>query len=76
MWWCGQTEAKLEQKIYQLKGFMNEAHVHGFANRLNQTIITIDERESHLVLLEYVPGYEVQHQLSMREAKKRRVCGQ
>ena len=51
---------------------MNESHVHGFANRLKRTIITIDERMAMLVLYEYVPGYAVARQLSMREAKERR----
>ena len=47
---------------------MNEAHVHGFANRLVQTVVIIDVRSPALVLSKYMPGYEVQRQLLMREA--------
>ena len=47
---------------------MNEAHVHGFANRLKRTIVTVDARTHQLVLSKYAPGYSPQLQLSMREA--------
>ena len=47
---------------------MNEAHVHGFANRLKRTIVIIDARELALVLSAYAPGFAAVRQLSMREA--------
>jgi len=55
---------------------MSEAHVHGFANRLQRTIIVIDAREEALVITEYIPGYAVAQQISMREARKRRESKQ
>ena len=55
---------------------MNEAHVHGFANRLKRTIITIDEREDLLVLSEYMPGYAAAQWISMQDAKERRTRAQ
>ena len=47
---------------------MNEAHVHGFANRLERAIVIVDVREPELGLSKYAPGYAPQLQLSMREA--------
>ena len=49
---------------------MSEVHVHGFANRLKLTIIVIDAREDALTIMEYVPGYAVARQISMREARE------
>ena len=73
-WWCGQTTKGL-QDIYDRNLFMNEAHVHGFANRLGRTIVTIDERKPLIGIHEYKPGYDVAVQLSMREAKVLRDQG-
>ena len=75
VWWCGQTVAKLTT-IFEEQGFMSEAHVHGFANRLQRTIIVIDAREDALVITEYIPGYAVARQISMREARERRESEQ
>ena len=47
---------------------MNEVHVHGFANRIQRTIVTVDVRTPQLVLSKYAPGHAPQLQLSMREA--------
>ena len=74
-WWCGHSIASLSL-ISKHGGFMNESHVHGFTNRLERTIITIDVREAAVVLSEYVPGYTVAHQVSMREANERRQSEQ
>ena len=43
-------------------------YVHGFANRLKRTIVTVDARTHQLLLSKYAPGYAPQLQLSMREA--------
>ena len=67
VWWAGQSRASLTN-IFENSMFMNEAHIYGFANRLERTIVTVDVREPALVLSKYVPSYEVQPQLSMREA--------
>ena len=42
--------------------------MHGFANRLERTIVIIDVRELAPVLMAYVPGYAAARQLSMLEA--------
>ena len=55
-WWAGQSRATLTA-IFEGSEFMNEAHVHGFANRLQRTIVTVDVRTSQLVLSKYAPGY-------------------
>ena len=68
VWWAGNTRASLK-RIFENSDCMNEAHVHGFSNRLEQTIVTIDVRKPAVVLTKYVPGYEVARQMSMREAK-------
>ena len=70
-WWCGSSKASLEH-VFEKKEFMKEAHVHGFANRLGQTIVTIDEQQEALVMYEYAPGYGAQTQLTMRDARERR----
>jgi hypothetical protein len=67
-WWCGHNQAKL-QDIFDNNLFMGEPHVHGFANRLDRTIIVIDERERLLSLTEYAPGYGVAKQISLTKAK-------
>ena len=66
-WWAGHSHASLT-KIFDDSEFMNEAHVHGFANRLDRIIVTIDARALALVLSAYRPGFAVAQQLSMREA--------
>ena len=71
VWWAGQSCASLID-IFQNSEFMNEAHVHGFANRLNQTIVIVDVRMPLLVLDMYMPGYEVSKWISMREAVRLR----
>ncbi len=48
--------------------FMGEAHVHGFCNRLERSIVVVDVREPAVVLSKYQPGSDVQRQLSMLEA--------
>ena len=58
--------------IFMNERFMNEAHVHGFANRLKRTIVIVDVSFTPPVLSKYAPGYEAQLQLSMREAVKLR----
>ena len=67
VWWVGQSRASLT-RIFHDNAFMNEAHVHGFANRLDLTVVTIDERMPALVLSEFAPGYEKSRQLSIPEA--------
>jgi hypothetical protein len=71
-WWCGYNKAKL-QLIFDNNLFMGEAHVHGFANRLDRQIIVIDERERQVTLSEYTPGYESASKLiNLRTAKEYR----
>ena len=74
-WWAGHSCASLTE-IFESSSFMNEAHVHGFANRLARTIVTIDIRELAPVLMAYVPGFAVQRQLSMRKAVKLRTSSE
>ena len=50
-WWVGQSPYGLKS-IYDGNAFMNEAHVHGFANRLNRTIMTLDVRSDFLAIYE------------------------
>lgn len=69
-WWCGHNTASLAH-IFEVRGFMNESHIHGFTNRLKRTIITVDVRMPATVLSEYVPGYAAARQLSMPEARER-----
>ena len=45
------------KSIYDGNEFMNEAHVHGFANRLKRTIMIIDVRFKYLAIYEFKPGY-------------------
>ena len=71
-WHAGHNRDSL-QDILDNNRFMTEAHIHGFANRLQRSIIVIDERGHQLSIFEYKPGYSVQSQLSMRESKKRRA---
>jgi hypothetical protein len=47
---------------------MGEAHVHGFSNRFKRSIVVVDVREPAVVLSQYQPGGDAQHQLSMHEA--------
>ena len=70
-WWFGQSKTKL-QKIYDEKGLMNEAHVHGFANVFNCSIVTLDVCQDVLIISEYTPGYAVARQLLLDEAKEQR----
>ena len=71
VWWAGQSCASLID-IFNDSELMNEAHVHGFANRLNKTIVIVDVRMPSLVLDMYMPGYEVSKWISMREAVRLR----
>ena len=63
----GQTAQAL-QRIFDDRLFMNEAHVHGFANRLARDIIVVDHRGELLGLHHYKPGYQAQQQISMHRA--------
>ena len=74
-WWAGQSRATLTA-IFEGSEFMNEAHVHGFANRLQRTIVTVDVRTHQLVLSKYAPGYAPQRQISMREAVELRTSSE
>ena len=67
VWWVGQTLDSL-QGIFDGYGFMNEAHVHGFANRLDREIVVVDVRSELLSMHHYRPGYAPQQQIPMRRA--------
>ena len=75
VWWAGQSGATLTA-IFEGFEFMNEVHVHGFANRLQRTILTVDVRTHQLVLSKYAPGYAPQRQISMREAVELRTSSE
>ena len=67
VWWVGQTLDSL-QGIFDGYGFMNEAHVHGFVNRLDREIVVVDVRSELLSMHHYRPGYAPQQQIPMRRA--------
>ena len=71
VWWAGNNRATLTG-IYENNGFMNEAHVHGFANRLHRTIVVIDCRKALLNVTKYMPGYNASKQIPMRQARELR----
>ena len=53
---------------------MGEAHVHNFINMLlKREVIVIDVRKRYLAMVHYPLGWEVQRQISMREAKEIRA---
>jgi hypothetical protein len=67
VWWAGQTRESLNA-TFDGSLFMGEAHVHGFCNRFKRSIVVVDVREPAVVLSQYQPGGDAQHQLSMHEA--------
>ena len=66
-WWAGETRDSLNITM-ETSQVMGEAHVHGFCNRFNRSIVVVDVREPAAVLSEYRPGYDIQRQISMQEA--------
>ena len=62
---AGESAGNMARETSQ---FMGEAHVHGFCNRLERSIVVVDVREPAVVLSKYQPGSDVQRQLSMLEA--------
>ena len=65
---CAQVPSTGLTAIVFAQQMCDKVHIYGFANRLERTIVTVDVREPALVPSKYVPSYEVQPQLSMREA--------
>ena len=66
-WWAGETRDSLNSTM-ETSQVMGEAHVHGFCNRINRSIVVVDVREPAAVMSEYRPGYDIQRQISMQEA--------
>ena len=56
-------------RIFEKHMFMGEPHVHTFATRFRCDVVVVDEREQGRGIFHYTPGYCVQRQISMREAR-------
>ena len=72
VWHAGHDRSDL-QAIFASRAFMNELHIHGFANRMQRHIINIDERGPRPHLFHYQPGYTTQSEISVRAAKDLRA---
>ena len=67
-WWEAHSLRRIE-RIFEKLRFMGEPHVHAFANRYQSDVVVVDVREKGRGIFHYQPGYRVQRQISMRDAR-------